>query len=130
VQEQVSKVLDLIFAPESNLISIRFVRHSPGRRRGSEVTMYDVNCGSAVQGGLVRSTFAKYRRRDNPVPRPPELKDVNIHPLVCSILLINLACINFVISPFSKFLTQEIFIFYRYYFIPIITFFWVSESLL
>jgi len=84
VQDQVSKILDVLFAPESNLVSIRFIRHSPGRRRSSDLLMYDVNCGSAYHGGLVRSTFAKFRRRENPVPRPPELKDINIHPLVSS----------------------------------------------
>ena len=77
------KALNAVFHPDPNPVSIRFIRHSPGRRRGSDLTMYDVSCASSQQASLVRSTFAKFRRRENPVTRPAGLEEINIHPLVC-----------------------------------------------
>lgn len=82
VQGQVSTILKAIFDPDANPVSIRFVRHSPGRRRSSDLTMYDVCCATPESSELVRSSFAKYRRRDSPVPRPASLQDINIFPLV------------------------------------------------
>ena len=80
------KTLDAVFHPEPNPVSIKFVRHSPGRRRGSDITMYDVSCDTASQAGLVRSTFAKFRRREKPVARPASLENINVHPLVFIVL--------------------------------------------
>jgi hypothetical protein len=74
--------LSTLFSPDPNPVVIRFVRHSPGRRRTSDSTMYDVCCSSVAQSESVRTLFAKYRRKDNPVEKPPELANVNIHPLV------------------------------------------------
>jgi len=79
----ISKMLN----PDENPVKIRFIRHSPGRRRNSELTMYDVSCETKEMSELVRAGFAKYRRRQNPVSRPPELADVNVHPLVRLVFL-------------------------------------------
>ena len=70
-----------MFKPEPFVTDIRFVRHSPGRRR-NDSTMYDVCLGSSVQSEAIRTRFAQYLRRENPVARPPELQNIAIHPLV------------------------------------------------
>jgi hypothetical protein len=82
VQEQVRECLTAMFNPAPCTVGIKFVRHSPGRRRNSELTMYDVACETREGSELVRSTFAKYRHRENPVTRPPLFADINIHPMV------------------------------------------------
>lgn len=87
VQNQVVDVLSAIFSPDTNPVTLRFVRHSPGRRRNAEITMYDVCCSTKEMADLARSSFVKFRRRENPVPRPPLLKDVNLFPLVNDVFI-------------------------------------------
>ena len=86
VRGQIAKLISIMFSPESFDADIRFVRHSPGRRR-NDVTMYDVCMGSVAQSEAIRSKFAQYLRRDAPVQRPPELANISIHPLVCIFIL-------------------------------------------
>ena len=44
--------------------------------------MYDVCMDSTVSSELIRSKFAQYIRRDNPLPGPAEFVNISIHPLV------------------------------------------------
>jgi len=82
VQSQVLQMIRSLGIPDSKPLSIKFVRHSPGRKRGSDHSMFDVCVDSKVSADLVKSAFAQFRRKENPVPRPPDLKDVNVFPLV------------------------------------------------
>jgi hypothetical protein len=75
-------MVTILLSPGPNPLVIKFVRHSPGRRRSSDSTMYDVCCSTKECSELIRSAFAKFRRRENPVQRPAELANINIHPLV------------------------------------------------
>ena len=72
-----------MFGSEPFDLDIRFVRHSPGRRR-NDTTMYDVCLGSVAQSEAIRARFSQYIRRDSPVARPAELTNISIHPLVSS----------------------------------------------
>ena len=81
VRGQVEKLISVMFHPEAFNADIRFIRHSPGRRRG-ETTMYDVCTGTAALSEAIRSKFSQYLRRDSPVQRPPELLGISLHPLV------------------------------------------------
>ena len=87
VREQVEKVLSAMFSPEPHQVVIRYVRHSPGRRR-NDVCMYQVCTATASQSEAVRGRFSQFLRRENPLPRPPELTNVGVYPLVCIILLL------------------------------------------
>jgi len=82
-------LLRVLLKPEQNKVCLQFVRHSPGRRRGSEQTLYDVCTDSKSSASMVKAAFAQFRRKDNPVPRPPELKDINVFPLVSFIVLVS-----------------------------------------
>ena len=82
VKKQVMDALEVLFSPDPNRVTIRFVRHSPGRRRNAETTMYDIATTSKSDSLAVRSAFAKYRHKESPVVRPAELKDINVFPLV------------------------------------------------
>ena len=81
VRGQVEKVIAAIFSPDQFAVDIKFVRHSPGRRR-NDTTMYDVCTASAAMSEAIRNKFSQFLRRDNPVVRPPELAHITIHPLV------------------------------------------------
>ena len=70
-----------MFSPESFDVDVKFVRHSPGRRR-NDTTMYDVCLGSVAQAESIRARFAGFIRRDKPIQRPPQLANISIHPLV------------------------------------------------
>jgi len=83
-------LLDVAFRPGVNPVVIKFIRHSPGRRRSSETSMYDVCSSSKANADSVKLVFSQYRRRENPVPRPPELKDINVYPLVSLLFKIDL----------------------------------------
>jgi len=82
VQGQVLEMVRVLLGTEDHQIVIKFVRHSPGRRRNAETSMYDVATASKANAYLIKSTFSQFRRKENPVPRPPELADVNVFPLV------------------------------------------------
>jgi len=75
-------MIDVLFGSQPHTVVVKFVRHSPGRRRNSDTSMYDVATDSKASAELVKSTFALFRRRENPVSRPPQLVDVNVFPLV------------------------------------------------
>ena len=81
VKDQVDKLITVMFSPDPHNVAIRFVRHSPGRRR-NDVCSYQVCTASAAQSEAVRGRFAQYLRRASPLPRPQELNNVSIYPLV------------------------------------------------
>jgi len=75
-------MINILLKPDPGTFCVKFVRHSPGRRRGSEQTMYDVCMSSKVSADAIKSGFAQFRRKENPVVRPPEFADINVFPLV------------------------------------------------
>ena len=81
VKAQVDGLISIMFRPEPNPVVVRFVRHSPGRRR-NDLCMYQVCTASAAQSEAVRGRFAQYLRRESPLARPPELSNVSIYPMV------------------------------------------------
>ena len=85
VKDQVTKLLVALHKPDVFSGEVRFVRHSPGRRR-NDSTMYHVCMANSAQSEAARSKFSQFIRRDDPLPRPPELMGVAIHPLVCLFL--------------------------------------------
>ena len=82
MKKQILDLLHILLKSDHSKVSLQFVRHSPGRRRGSDQSLYDVCTDSKASASMVKAAFAQFRRKDNPLPRPPELKDINVFPLV------------------------------------------------
>ena len=86
VKGQIEHILCAMFRPDAHPVSIRFVRHAPGRRR-NDVCMYQVCTASSAQAEAVRGRFSLYLRRESPLPRPQELTGISIYPMVSSLCL-------------------------------------------